>query len=104
MGQRLICLFLEWRGLSARAIHSKLTSVLGADAIAHSAVTLYLGQRLFPTILVEPPDDSPTTIIDHPIPEALENQPFSSIRELAKLIYIPITTVYRHRTQSLRLW
>jgi hypothetical protein len=101
MEQRSICLFLAMKGLSARAIHNELTDVLGADAIAYSTVTLHLRRRLFPTILVDPPDDSPTTIVDQAIRDTLETQPFSSIRELAKPTRIPTTTVYRHLTQSL---
>jgi hypothetical protein len=61
------------KGLSARAIHNELTGVLGADAIAYSTVTLHLRRRLFPTILVDPPDDSPTTIVDQAIRDTLES-------------------------------
>jgi hypothetical protein len=101
MKQQLICLFLERKGLSARADHTELPSVLGADAIAYSMVNLYLWQRLFPTILTDPPDNSLTIVIDHAILEGLENQPFSLIRELAKLTDIPTTQIYPHVTQSL---
>jgi hypothetical protein len=53
MDQQPICLFLEWKVLSGRAIHNEFASVLGADAIAHSTVTLYLQPRRFPMILVD---------------------------------------------------
>jgi hypothetical protein len=53
-------------------------------------------------ILVDPRTaDSLTTILDHAILEALENQSFPSIRELAKFSCIPTAPVYRHLTQSL---
>jgi hypothetical protein len=52
-------------------------------------------------LLILTSDDSPTTIVGHAILEAVENPPFSSIRELAKLTFIRTTTVYRHLTQSL---
>jgi hypothetical protein len=105
MEQRLICLFLGRRELSARTIHNELTNALGADAIAYLTVTLYPWQGLIPTILVEAwPGDSPNIIIDHAILKALENQPFSSVWELAKLTCIPTAPVYRHSTQSVDLW
>jgi hypothetical protein len=100
MEQRSICLFLQRKGLSAQVIHNELANVLGADAIADSTVTLYLRQRFLPTIPIDPLDDSFTTMIDQTVLEALENQPFSYLRELAKLTCIPTTTVYRHLTQS----
>jgi hypothetical protein len=40
-------------------------------------------------------------VIDQAILDALEHYPFSSIQELARLTYIPTTTVDQHLTQSL---
>jgi hypothetical protein len=40
-------------------------------------------------------------MIDDAILDALDKQPFSSVRELAKLACIPTPTVYRHLTRSL---
>jgi hypothetical protein len=48
MEQWPLCLFLTLKGLSARAVHDQLTTVLGPDGIAGSAVTDYLRQRQFP--------------------------------------------------------
>jgi hypothetical protein len=53
MDQRLICLFLAFKGLSARAVDNELIAVLGADAIASSTLTKYLRQRQFTSILVD---------------------------------------------------
>jgi hypothetical protein len=89
------------KGLSARDVHNELVAVLGPDAIAYSTVTSYRRQRQFPTISSEPSDEPPTTIIDDAILDALDKQPFSSVKELAKLTCIPTTTVYRHLTRSL---
>jgi hypothetical protein len=75
-----ICLFLALKGLSARAVYNELTTVLGADAIADSALTKYLCQRQFTSILVDPPEQPATIVIDQAIPDALDYYPFSSIR------------------------
>jgi hypothetical protein len=75
--------------------------VLGSNAIAYSTVTKYLRQKQLPSILVDPPEEPATTVIDQGILDAFEQQPFSSILELAKLTCIPTTAVYRHLTQSL---
>jgi hypothetical protein len=101
MDLRSICLFLAMKGLSARDIHNELVAVLSPDAIAYSTVASYPQQRQFPTISAEPSDEPPTTIIDDPILDALDKQPFSSVTELAKLTCIQTTRVYRHLTRSL---
>jgi hypothetical protein len=41
------------------------------------------------------------TIVDQSVLDALENQAFSLIQDLAQLTDIPITTVHQHLTQSL---
>jgi hypothetical protein len=40
--QRTICLYLNKKGLSAKAIHDELMQVIGFDAIAYSIMTSYL--------------------------------------------------------------
>jgi hypothetical protein len=69
--------------------------------IGYSTVTRYLRQRQFPASFPEPPDEPPTTILDDAVLVALDKQPFSSVRELAKVTCIPTTTVDRHLTKSL---
>jgi DNA-binding MarR family transcriptional regulator len=101
MDQRSICLFLTMKGLSAREVHAELVAIVGLDAIAYSTVTKSVQQRQFPAIFPEPSDEPRTTIIDDAILETLHKQPFSSVRELAKLTCIPTTTVYRHLRGSL---
>jgi hypothetical protein len=66
-----------------------------------STVTNHLRQRHFPSTLRETADEPAATVIDNTILDALEKQPFSSIRELAQLTCIPRSTVHRHLTQSL---
>jgi hypothetical protein len=101
MDQRSICLFLAMKGLSARDVHNELVAVLGPDAIVYLTVTSSLRQRKFPTISSEPSDEPPTTIIDDAILNALDKQPFASVKELTKFTCISTTTVYRHLTRSL---
>jgi hypothetical protein len=43
----------------------------------------------------------PNTVMDDAILDALQRQPFSSVRELAKLTCIPGSTVHRYLTQTL---
>jgi hypothetical protein len=83
--QRSICLFLAMKRLSAQAIYNELVAVLGPDAVGYSTVTNYLSQRYFPSTLRETPDEPAATVIDSAILNALEKQPFPSIRELAQL-------------------
>jgi hypothetical protein len=46
------------------------------------------------------PEEPATIVIDQAILDAFEQYPFSSIRELDRLICIPITTVHQHLRQS----
>jgi hypothetical protein len=101
MDQRSIRLFLAMKGLSAKDVHNELVAVLGPDAIAYSSVTSYPRQRQFPAISSEPSDEPPTAIIDGAILDALDKQPFFSVKELAKLTCIPTKMVYRLLTRSL---
>jgi hypothetical protein len=53
MDQRLICLFLAMKRLSAQVIDNELVAVLGPDAIGYSRVTNYFRQLHFPSTLRE---------------------------------------------------
>jgi hypothetical protein len=64
MDQRSVWLFLALKELSAWAVDNELSAVLGADAIAYSTVTKYLHQRQFSYILVDPPEEPATIVID----------------------------------------
>jgi hypothetical protein len=102
MDQKSVCLFRALNRLSARAVDKALTAVLGPDAIAYSTVTKYIRQIQFTSVLVDhPPEEPAMIVIDQAILDALEQYPFSFLRELARLTCISITTVHRHFTQSL---
>jgi hypothetical protein len=72
--------------------------VLGLDAIGSSTVTKYLRQSQIPPIPMKNPEKPHTTIMDDVILDALEQKPFSSVRELAELTCIPRSPVHRHFT------
>jgi hypothetical protein len=101
MDRKSICLFLVLNELSARAVDHEFTTVLGADAVASPTVTKCLRQRQFPSILIDPPEEPATIVIDQAILDRLEQCPFSSIREMARFTRIPTPTFDRHLTQSL---
>jgi hypothetical protein len=101
MDQRSIALFLAMKDLSARAVHDELVAVLASDAIAYSTVTKYLRHSRLPPIITEPLVEPPTTVTDDAILDAFQRQPFSSVRELAKLTCIPQNSVQQHLTQRL---
>jgi hypothetical protein len=99
MNQRSICSFPPRKELSALEIHNELAIVLGPSAVAYSTITAYLLQPRFPAMMFEPR----LTTMQGAILNALDKQQFRSIRELRKLTCIPILTIQRHLTSSLRL-
>jgi hypothetical protein len=69
--------------------------MLGAEAVSYLSVTAYLREARFSEPKPEP-DDS-----DNAILLALAEQPFASVRQLARLTNQPRSTVHRQLTQSL---
>jgi hypothetical protein len=104
MDQRVIVAYLALKRLSARAIHYDLITTLGLDTVTYSTVARYLhnaycSSSSLGTASIEVQrglDDS-----DQAIMSALEENPFASVRQLSRLIYIPSMTVYRRLPQSL---
>jgi hypothetical protein len=101
MDQRPIVLFLSMKGLPAQDIPGELVGVLSSDAVGYSTVTKYLRETRIPPIPMETLEKSPNTVTDDAILDALQQQPFSSVSELAKLTCIPRSTVHQHLTQTL---
>jgi hypothetical protein len=85
MDQRPIVLFFSMKGLPAQNIYGELVAVLGSDAIGYSMVMKYLRQTRIPPICMDTLEKPPNAITDDAILDALQQQPFSSVRELAKL-------------------
>jgi hypothetical protein len=83
-------------GLSARGIHDELVAVPASDAIASSTVTNYLRQSRLPSIIVDPSQEPPTTVADDAILDALQQQPFSSVRKLVKPACISPSMAHQH--------
>jgi hypothetical protein len=104
MDQKSICLYFARKGFKAVAIHKELVATLGAEAVNYPSVTGYirdtrLSPYTHPVTFSEPdpaPDDSNDAIL-----LALVEQPFTSVRQLARLTHRPRSTVHRRLTQSL---
>jgi hypothetical protein len=96
MDQRSVYEFLAIKGISAQAIGSELVAVIGPDAIAHSTVTKSPRQRQPRAFPCQGSEQPSAAIIEDSILDALDSQPFSSIRELGKLTCIPATAIHRH--------
>jgi hypothetical protein len=84
MDQRSICLFLDRQGLSASVIHEQLVAVLGPDAIVDSIITSNLRRLLWTPDTEARPISGGPDIVDQAIRTAVDEQPFSSVRSIAK--------------------
>jgi hypothetical protein len=106
MDHRLIVVFLHLKGLLVKAkdVHTELTHVLSCDAIAYSTVTQYLRNNIIlqnESKAEDRAEDQGFSITDNAILEAFEMMPFASIRQIAKMTFIPPITGFRHLRKSL---
>jgi hypothetical protein len=105
MDQKSIVLYLRMKGMALDAIHDDLVRTLGKDAVTYSTVTKYARSPQFSgrkeATRPEAPDVERSPV-DEAILTALDEVPFSSVRELSRMICLPKSTVHRHLTQSLR--
>jgi hypothetical protein len=96
----------EGKGLVAVAIHDDLVATLGTDAISYKlsvcnslpsrSETGHLQPREpYSKLNIEPDDCGEAILL------ALNEQSFSSIRQLARLTHLPRTTVHMRLTQPL---
>jgi hypothetical protein len=96
MDQRSIVLCLNRKGLMAQVIHDDLVATLGDEASAYNTVTNYLrAARIIPrdatqfsAVTSYHIDES-----DEAILRALEELPFSSVRQLSSPTQLPKITV-----------
>jgi hypothetical protein len=79
-----------------KGIHDEFVAVLASNVITDSTVTNYLRQSQFSPIIVDSSQKPPRIVVDDAILNTLQQQPFSSIRELAKPTCTPRSTVHRH--------
>jgi hypothetical protein len=107
MNQKPIVRYLARKGLTAVLIHHDLVATLGAEAISYQLSAIHLLGTLrearsatsnpepaFSELDIEPDD------CDEAILLILHEQPFASIHQLARLIHIPRSIVYRLFTLS----
>jgi histone-lysine N-methyltransferase SETMAR len=97
MEQKSIVLFFQRKGWNAKQIHMELTAVLGEEAVSYASVTRYLRSTSFehstdPMENSEPFSDKYLT--RDAIISFREDEPFASLRRIAKGIRIPKSTVY----------
>jgi hypothetical protein len=94
-----ITLFLAMKSLSATAIQAEINNILGPGTVVYSTVTRYLCKRSFTGPSERPPhgpEIEGSDSIDQAILQALDETPFASLRQLAKRILIPMTTIRYH--------
>jgi hypothetical protein len=101
MDQRTICVYLNRKGLSAKAIHDELVQVLCFDAIVSSMVTSSLRASHGRAQNKDEYSDRPPDVIDNAILQALNQTSLASVRELAKSTCISRATIWRRLTGSL---
>jgi hypothetical protein len=104
MDQKSIVLYLNRKGWTARVIHDDLVATLGEKAIADSTVTKYVREAqtglddatALPEEISPHIDDSEEAVL-----RALEELPFSSVRQLSRATHLPATTVDRRLAEKL---
>jgi hypothetical protein len=99
--QKAIVLYLHMRRMSLDAIHEDLMRVHGKNAVAYSTVTKYVRSEKFPPKnngLPSEPISVERGPVDQAILTARADDPFSSVRELSRLMCLPRSTV--HGTQA----
>jgi histone-lysine N-methyltransferase SETMAR len=90
--------------MAAVDIYGGMTATLGPDAIGYSTITRYLRETRFsPSTQTTPVTNAETDLddCDRAILWALDEQPFASIRQIARLTHLPRSTVHRRLTRSL---
>jgi hypothetical protein len=104
MDQRSIVLYLNRKGWMARVIHDDLVATLGEKGIAYSNMTKSFREaQTGPDDATALPEEISPDIdeSDEAILGALEELPFSSVRQLSRAIHLPKTTVYRRLSEKL---
>jgi len=94
-----IVLFLAKKSMNATEIYQEINAVLGEKTISYSSVTRYLRERSFRDSSAAPDpevDFDAPNLVEQAIQEALDERPFSSLRQLAKRILVPMSTVRYH--------
>jgi hypothetical protein len=104
MEKESISRFLNPKRLSFKDVHTELAQIFGSDAIAYSTVISEIGNDI---ILQNEPESQNReenqgfSITDNAILKGLKMVSFASIRQIAKMTFIPVITVFRRLTKSL---
>jgi hypothetical protein len=104
MEQQSIVMSLSLKGLSAVEIHNDLVARLKSEAKSDSTVPYYPHKPSFSSPKIPQPSESPAPILndsDEAILLALSEEPFASVRQLARKAYLHPSTLYDHLTHKL---
>jgi hypothetical protein len=91
-----IVLYLNKKDLAAIEIQTEINHVLGEGTFGYSTVTRYLRKQSFvdsSALLPEDREIQGPDAIDNSILQALDEQSFASLRQIAKRILVPISIV-----------
>jgi hypothetical protein len=104
MDLRSVATYLLMKDMNGGETHAYMNKTLGADCIGYSIVTKYLREKSFSKSMIDSdfePKIKQKNVIDDAILEALEECSFSSLRQIAKRILIPMSMVRCHLVNSL---
>jgi hypothetical protein len=96
MDLKSITLDLAMKHLGTLEIHVEINNVLGQGTVGYSTLTRYLRRRSFPHSSESAEEEAEIESrdpIERVILQALNEQPFSSLRQLTKRTLIPATTI-----------
>jgi hypothetical protein len=91
-----ITLYLTMKHLGALEIHAEINNVLGQSTVGYSTITGYLEKQSFPHSSESAEEEAEVGSSDPrnlALAQALNEQPFASLRQLAKRTLIPATTI-----------
>jgi hypothetical protein len=94
-----ITLYLAMKHLEPLGIHAEIDNALGQGTVGYSMITRYLRKRSFPhssASVEEEAEIGSCEPIHRAILQTLNEQPFSSLRQLATRTLIPVTTIRYH--------
>jgi hypothetical protein len=96
MDVRSIVIDRSIKEMNTREIYAYMKDTLGANCIGCSTVTKYLREKSFSKSVLDTdfgPKIEEENFMDETIVEALEECLFSSLRQIAKTILIPMSTI-----------
>jgi hypothetical protein len=103
MKQRNLVCFMRLKGLSKKVIHHELIAILQENAVSSSNMTRSCKEAILglnsEQVSSRPKDDDPGEL-NEVIMLTLSNEPFSSVRQIARRICVPNSTGYRRLVDS----